>query len=274
MPSRRTVALVWAVGSRLPHWAREAIARAGGWLLGWRSPLQVPQWEANVEALTGRRPTRRQRQELLTNWARNNLMSLSLGGWSDADVLKRGIITPTDHAKVDSSLAGPGLIMALPHMGSWDFAGAWCARVGVKIVSVAERLPAGLYERFAEARSQMGMDIYPMGSPGIIHTLAEHVKRRHAVCLLSDRALGGKGVPADFAGIPVTMPSGAATLALKTGADLRAVVTRFHGDRVEMLVSDPIAHTDAETMTQELADYFADGARRYPTSWLLLRKLR
>lgn len=273
MPGPRITAVAWAVGSRLPHWMREGLCRCLGWLLGWRSVAAVPAWERNVTRLRGHAPTRRERQQFLTNWLRNNLMSLSLGRWSDEDVLGRALISDEDAAKLPASLTDRGLILALPHMGSWDFAGAWCARVDVKVVSVAERLPAGLYERFSKARGDMGMDIYPMGEPGIMKKLGGHIRQRHAVCLLSDRDMSGHGIPVRFGELSTSMPSGPALLARMTGADLRGVLTWFDGERVRMSVSDPIPSGTVKDMVQHLADHFAAGAKAHPTSWLLLREL-
>src|SRR3982751_2396033 len=44
---------------------------------------------------------------------------------------------------------GRGAIVALPHAGNWDIAGAWAAAKGWPLVAIAERLrPEGLYRRF------------------------------------------------------------------------------------------------------------------------------
>ncbi len=270
----RSTALAWAIGSRLPHWARNVICSAGGWVIGTWSPAGVPAWEANVERLTGRPPTRAQRRELVGNWLRNNLMSLSLARWSDPDVLERASIPEADVAKLHTSLSETGLVLALPHMGSWDFAGAWCARIGIKVVSVAERLPDGLFEVFTEARAGMGMDIHPVDHPQLMTVLADDVRAGSMVCLLSDRDLSGHGIPTDFGGVTAHVPAGPALLARRTGADLRTVAIHFDGDRVQMAVSDPVPRGPVRDMMQSVVDDFVDSARRHPTSWLMMRQVR
>lgn len=155
------VRLLWALASRLPRPVAEllAILIASACVL---LPIRgVRRWDSNVEITTGRRPTFGERWRMLRWWARNNLWSLSLARWSDDEVLSRVIISDEDMERLRTSLAGPGLVLALPHMGSWDFAGAWCARVGIQVVSVAERLPDGLFELFRDARAGMGMEISP-----------------------------------------------------------------------------------------------------------------
>jgi KDO2-lipid IV(A) lauroyltransferase len=59
--------------------------------------------------------------------------------------------------------AGTGAVVALPHGGNWDAAGAWVAAQGWPITTVAERLkPEGVYERFLAFRRSLGMEIIPL----------------------------------------------------------------------------------------------------------------
>ncbi|MEO7589251.1 MAG: hypothetical protein ABIS84_14630 [Arachnia sp.] len=268
-----TTSLVWSVGSRLPHWGRRIACAVGPRLFG-ILPLQgVRQWEDNVEVALGRRPTALERRELLDSWLRNNLMSLSLARWSDDDVLSRVVIDDEGVARLRQSLAGPGLVLVLPHMGSWDFAGAWCARVGIKVVSVAERLPRGVYERFRDARAGMGMDILPVGQANLMRVLAEAVRQGQAVCLLSDRDLSGRGLTVAWPGTDATVsvPAGPALLARVTGCDLRVVTTAFRGDCVELSIGDVIPTGPPAEMMEGVVAGFADAVRHDPTSWLMLQ---
>ncbi len=210
---------------------------------------------------------------MVSSWLRNNLMSLSLARWSDSDILGRVIISDDDLGKLQSSLAGPGLVMVLPHMGSWDFAGAWCARVGIKVLSVAEKLPRGLYERFRDARAGMGMDILPVGQPDLMRRLVESVRRGDAVCLLSDRDLSGRGIETSWpgSGRSVSVPGGPALLSRLTGCHMRVASTRFHGDRVEILIGDVIPITTPAAMMADAVAQFAQAVRESPTDWLMLQ---
>lgn len=273
MAKQHAWAVLWACGSRLPHGARELLCRAGGWLIGWFRVASVPAWEANVQVLTGRIPSRRQRQQLVTSWLRNTLMSLSLANWSRDEIMRRAVIQAADEAKLHDSLAGPGVILALPHMGSWDFAGAWCSQVGITVVSVAERLPNGVFERFRDARAGMGMEIYPVDQADLMRQLITRVRERKMVCLLSDRDLSSNGIPVEFAGREIRVPAGPALLARRTGADLRVALLRFSGDQVIMRVTDPIPRASAQEMMQLVTDEFEQAAREDPMSWLMLKRL-
>ncbi|HJE51606.1 MAG TPA: hypothetical protein K8V15_06475 [Tessaracoccus flavescens] len=268
------VAVTWAVGGRVPRRLGDAFARLASPVVSRFKLPAVDAWADSIERATGVVPTATSRRRLVENWMRNNLWSLSLARWSDDEVLSVVRITPEDEAKLHESLAGPGLVMALPHMGSWDFAGAWCARVGVKVVSVAERLPKGLYERFSAAREGMGMTIYPVDQPDLMKRLADDVAARRMVCLLADRDLSSRGidVPWPHSQERLPVPAGPALLALRTGADLRVATTHFDGDHLVLEVSDPIDGADTAARMAGVAEVFADAVRRHPESWLMLRK--
>lgn len=254
----------------------DVFARIAAPLIALRPPAAVDAWAETVRRATGESPTRRQRRLLIENWIRNNLWSLSLARWRDAEVLKVAAIDEADVAKLRESLSGPGLVLALPHMGSWDFAGAWCARVGIKVVSVAERLPRGVYEQFAAARSGMGMTIYPVDQPDVMRVLSQHVRDGHLVCLLADRDLSARGVgvawPGD-GGARVGVPAGPALLARRTGADLRVATTHFDGQLLRLEVSERITGATVEELMGGAVGVFADAVRRHPESWLMLRRL-
>lgn len=271
------IGLIWRVGERLPHDARERVCRTGALLL-YRLPLPgIARWAENHRRVLGDSPTPAERRLLVESWLRNNLMSLSLATWRDDEVLARVRIRPDHLERLRESMAGPGLVMALPHMGSWDLAGAWAARVGFRVSSVAERLPSGLFERFRAARERMGMTIHAYGGDQTMALLEADVRAGRLVCLLADRDLSGRGVevpwPTDDHPLVVRVPAGPALLARRTGADLRVAVAIFHGDGIEILVSERIEVTGArETMTDVVAA-FAEGIERSPTSWLMLQSI-
>src|SRR5690606_38070338 len=62
---------------------------------------------------------------------------------------------------------GVAPILALPHLGGWEWAGAWISQVkGWQVAAVAERLePPELFEWFLDYRRSIGLEIIPLG-PG------------------------------------------------------------------------------------------------------------
>lgn len=265
--------LAWAVGERIPARLGDALAKAAAPILAMLPLRGLRDWEITAGRAAGRPMTRRERSRLVEVWLRNTLWSFSLARWSDGRVLDTAAISDEDAAALRASLDGPGLVLALPHMGSWDFAGAWCARAGIPVVSVAERLPDGGYELYRDARAGMGMRIHPSDEPGLMGILAADVRAGRAVCLLSDRDLSGRGIPANWAGAgTVTVPAGPALLARRTGADLRVASTRFDGRQIRLHVSDVIAPGPVAEMMQSVVDRFADAVKASPTNWLMLRR--
>jgi KDO2-lipid IV(A) lauroyltransferase len=184
----------------------------------------------------------------------------------------------------DAYAAGRGTILALPHMGNWDHAGAWLAATGVPFTTVAERLePESLFDRFVEFRESLGMEVVPLtgGQQPPFELLRERLEAGRMLCLLADRDLTPAGVPVDFFGSIATMPAGPALLALRTGAALLPV-TLWYDDpapwsaRIHPPVLDPGTGTETErvaAMTQELADAFADGIAAHPADWHMLQRL-
>jgi phosphatidylinositol dimannoside acyltransferase len=65
--------------------------------------------------------------------------------------------------------AGRGVILALPHMGNYDLAGAWLIAKGAGPVAVvAERLqPESVYDRFVAFREGIGMEVLPASGGGV-----------------------------------------------------------------------------------------------------------
>ena len=60
--------------------------------------------------------------------------------------------------------AGNGTILALPHLGGWEWAGSHLAIIGHPISVVVERLePPDVFDWFVTVRERLGMDVIPVG---------------------------------------------------------------------------------------------------------------
>src|ERR1700753_380913 len=78
-------------------------------------------------------------------------------------------IAPEEEAALFATLrAGRGLIIALPHMGNFEQAGAWVIAEGAgKFTTVAERLrPESVYESFLRFRQSLGFEVLPLTGAG------------------------------------------------------------------------------------------------------------
>lgn len=179
---------------------------------------------------------------------------------------------------------GRGVILALPHMGNWDHAGAWLAASGIRFTTVAERLePVALFDRFVAFREGLGMEVLALtgGTAQPFDALAARLREGRALCLLADRDLGGAGRPVQFFGQEATMPVGPALLAVRTGAVLLPV-TLWYDDpapwnaRIHPRIEDPRTGSVTDrvsAMTQSVADTFATGIAAHPTDWHMLQRV-
>ena len=174
---------------------------------------------------------------------------------------------------------GKGMIYALPHMGNWEAAAPVANEVGVPVVAVAEKLAnRRITDWFTRMRAECGIEIVlAIGSTHVIRRLEAALGENKAVALPSDRDLRGKGVKVEFFGETTTMPPGPATLAIKTGAPLFPVVSRFAPGGYHVVVHPPIQIPEEGTrgekvaaMTQELARHFEAFISEAPEQWHIL----
>ena len=118
------------------------------------------------------------------------------------------------------------MIFALPHMGSWEHAGAWIVLCGAgKVTTVAERLrPESLYDRFVAFWERQGMEVLPHSAGASrFGVLAQRLRAGGLVALLCERDLTGSGIEVEFFGEPARIMGGPAGLAEQTGAALMPV---------------------------------------------------
>ncbi len=136
------------------------------------------------------------------------------------DVVMQRTFVEGLHHLVDGMAAGNGVVMALPHVGSWEYGGAFLAASDLPMTSVAERLePPELFRYFVEQREAIGLRMIPLDANSGRAVLAE-LRQGGLVGLLSDRDIEGNGIDVEFFGETTTMPAGPAALALRSGARL------------------------------------------------------
>jgi KDO2-lipid IV(A) lauroyltransferase len=173
---------------------------------------------------------------------------------------------------------GNGLIIALPHIGSWEWGGSYLNSLGMGMTAVAEELePPELFEWFKEKRESIGIRVEPLNDKAGA-TLLSTLRGGGVVGLLCDRDIQGNGIEVEFFGERVTMPAGPATLALRTDATLVAAAC-YSGPRRDHFaaVTPPIdtARTgklreDVKRVTQLVAHELEGLIRRAPEQWHVL----
>jgi KDO2-lipid IV(A) lauroyltransferase len=175
---------------------------------------------------------------------------------------------------------GRGVILALPHVGTWDVAGVVAELIGLPVMAVAENLPnRRIRDWFIATREQMGIQVVIGGGPDTTKTLVRHLSKAGVVALVADRDVTGRGVEVDFFGEKTTMPGGPAALADLTGAAIFPVATRFRRGAGYHMVIDPefvlpAASSRAERIrlgTQALAERMEALIRVDPEQWHVIQ---
>ena len=225
---------------------------------------------------------------LLDHWARRSFRAYArywvegarLGRTSPIEVEERTFVQGLEYL-AEGVASGEGVIMALPHVGSWEYGGAFLATQNLPMTSVAERIePPELFDFFVEQRAAMGLTIVPLdASSGA--TVMSTLREGKLVGLLCDRDVAGNGIEVEFFGEPTTMPAGPATLALRTGARLvTGAVYSGPGRDHRAIVEPPLDTTrqdslrkDVARLTQEIATRFEGLIRRAPDQWHVFQPL-
>jgi KDO2-lipid IV(A) lauroyltransferase len=279
-------ALGWSLVCRVPEsWARGAF-RFGADIAWRRQGPRVQVLEANLRRVTGPSATGKELRALsrqtMRSYARYWLESFRL------PTIGQDRIQADMHATGEENIqrnlaAGRGVIVALPHTGNYELAGAWIIGRGVgKFTTVAERLkPESLFQRFLEFREGLGMEVLPAsGGDSRFGVLAQRLRAGGLVCLVSDRDVTGRGIEVEFFGDKARMMAGPAALAVQTGAALLPATLWFDGDGWGARINDEVPVPEAGTrrekvaiMTQEVAREYEDGIRAHPQDWHMLQKV-
>lgn len=193
--------------------------------------------------------------------------------WTRAKVLSRTRVNGEQHLG-EGLAAGKGVVVALPHMANWDWAGAWVCARHAPLMTVAERLePARVFDAFVAFRESLGFTVLPLsGGEPPLPRLAQRLREGGLVCLLADRDMSSSAVAVDFLGSGARFPVGPAVLAERTGAALVAATLAYRGRDLEITFT-PVPSGDTAERTQHLADLFAAGIAADPVDWHMMQRV-
>lgn len=277
----------WRAVRMLPEpVARSGFDRAGRWAAG-RDGTGVRQLRANLRVATGGALSETELDELT-----DRAMSSYARYWQEAfrlptltaDRIRRDTALPGLEHIARARAEGRGVVVALPHSGNWDAAGAWFVDwLGGPFMTIAERLkPESLYRRFLEYRETLGFRVVPLtgGERPSSEVLRDWLAGGGVACLLVERNFGAGGVQVDFFGRPTTMPSGAALLAERTGAALVPAICQFtaSGWRVRVHPEVPVQgegrlRDRVAGAMQGVADAFTATISAQPEDWHMLGRI-
>jgi phosphatidylinositol dimannoside acyltransferase len=278
----------WSAVCRMPEsWAASAF-RALADIVWRRQGPAVQVLEGNLRRVLGPgadgAEVRALSREAMRSYAQYWLEVFRLPVTSAAQVLRNTTVSEPIQKAFDYLDSGRGVIVALPHMGNYDQAGAWAIAKHVSsFTTVQERLrPESLFDRFVAFREKLGFEVLPAsgGAVSVFGTLTERLRAGKLVCLVTDRDVTGGGIEVDFFGEKARMMGGSAALAERTGAAVFPAVMWHEEDRLIVDVGEEIpvpADGDRKqkvaAMTQQIARFFEDGIREHPADWHMLQRV-
>lgn len=217
-------------------------------------------------------------QDAFDSYARYWMESFRLPHLSNSEVDRR--FTEDGYRYLLDALdKGNGAIIALAHLGGWEWAGRWIAQRGHGITVVVEPIePPELFEWFVQYRQELGMTVVPLG-PEAGTAVLKALRNNEVVCLLCDRDIGGGGIEVEFFGEKTFVPPGPATMSLRTGAPILPTGIYFQGrDHHIGYVRPPIAferagrlRDDVATLTQLVTKELEVIIKRAPEQWHLFQ---
>lgn len=179
----------------------------------------------------------------------------------------------------DALQRGTGAMLTMPHIGGFDWGGAWFAATGYATTVVAETLePPELFDFFKSLREGFGLEVVGLGEEAS-RAILKRLRGNGLVGLVCDRDISGNGAEVDFFGHPTTIPAGPATLALRTGAAVLPCAVYFEDSGMHRgVVRPPLdvsrqgpLRDDVQRITQLLAREFESLIRLAPEQWHVLQ---
>jgi phosphatidylinositol dimannoside acyltransferase len=263
----------WRVAGRLPVRLVAAIISVVSWLVLLRHGTHVGNLRHNLALTTGAPVGNRLLRTALKSYLRNFYEVLALPAWSEAEIRRR--VSVVNEHLVREAYAASGAVVALPHSGNWDLAGAWACVTGMPVATVVEELPPAEFAAFLAFRESLGMQVLSHRDPDVLSNLVDAIRDRRVVCLLADRDLAGTGVPVSWRGHHITMPAGPAIVARRTGAALLPAVCQFTERGMAIVIGGKIRPRPGRdglvVMMQDVADFFADTIAKQPEDWHMMQ---
>jgi KDO2-lipid IV(A) lauroyltransferase len=198
--------------------------------------------------------------------------------WSVSEIQESVTLTRGE-LLLDPMREGRGVVIALPHSGNWDHAGAYFCSLGIPLVTVAERLkPEALFQRFLRYRQAMGFEVLSIDSRSFA-TLMQRAREKRLIALVADRDLSASGIDVAFFGSTARMPAGPALLSIKTGIPLVVAHVSYtqSGIHIEFTSVDiAVDGSESERValtTQRIANLFEKGIAAHPQDWHMLQRI-
>ncbi len=177
--------------------------------------------------------------------------------------------------------AGKGTILITGHIGNWELMAAVLSIRGYRLNVIAAPLyDPRIDEWIIRLRRKFKVETISRGSPSSSKKILGVLRKKEVLGLLIDQDTRVEGVFVNFFNKKAYTPSGAAQLALRSGATtMMCFVTRLPGDRhritiekpIDLLESDDRDH-DIEVNTALFTARIEEHIKQYPDQWVWMHR--
>ncbi len=271
---RAGVSLLRALPSPVVYPASAAIARAALSFGSSRSLVSLANLRIAYPDLS-EAARRNIARESYTHLAWNAVDAARSTTWSDADLRERFEIIGREH--IDAARErGSGVLLLVPHLGSFELALVALALEGLPLTIVARPLSNQRVSRDLEAAlSRTGAEI--LVHRGAARRMLEALREGRGVVVVNDQyTRRSKGIFSPFFGVRASTSPGPATLSLRCGAPVVPVYTvRIARDRHRAICLPGIEpqHTgdpkkDIARATERYNAVLESIIRQHPEQWM------
>ncbi len=179
----------------------------------------------NLERVTGKTPSQKQVRSVFAYYGQYYVDAAKapyLSHQSMGDSVELSGLSTIE----DALAKGKGVVLGVPHLGSWEWGGAWVGHLtGRPLTAIMEALPSQkLVDFMVSHRKKLGINAIPIG-PKAGKQLMSALNDNHIVCLLCDRFIEGTGAEFEFFNEKTMLPLGPATLAIRAEVPLLPAAT-------------------------------------------------
>ena len=145
-------------------------------------------------------------------------------------------------------------IIALPHVGNWEFAIPMGEKLNLNLLAVAEPLQdTKILDWFTDLREGLGCEII-LGGKGqnTFNKLLERISEGYHVCLLADRHVGRSGVGVEFFNNMAAFPKGPVALSLETQVPIIPAAFLYIDNKYKLVFGKPFIVPHFENDAQSI----------------------
>lgn len=204
------------------------------------------------------------------------LVEILYSPYLNKDDLRNAVECSNPELIINKFNEGKGVILLSSHFGNWEFIAISVAiqiQLPFSVIVKPLRNPL-VFEWMNKARTKFGNEIVPLGIS--IRKTYQTLKEKKIVAMVADQRGPAEGVKVDFFGKKVSIYTGPAVLALKTGAPLicgipiRQKNYKYKTTLFEIPINNLPEGEDDKVfeISQRYTSYLEKIIREHPDQWL------